>query len=116
MMENTSKVFQKNLSQSEIENTVDIIDILPTLKNLVSSAKEKARENEIFFTDDMRLTVYFCLSTILRAINGNRRQLDQNDKNLIAYLKRVGCNSNEIAFAVNRSKGSIIEYLKEHKE
>jgi hypothetical protein len=79
----------------------------------LTDAKEKAGENEICFTDDMRLTVYFCLSTILRALNGNPRKLDKNDKNLIAYLKRVGCNSNEIAFAVNRSKGAAIQHLKE---
>jgi IS30 family transposase len=61
----------------------------------------------------MRLTAYFCLSTMLRAVNGNPRQLDENDKLIIAYLKQAGCNSDEIAYATARSKGAIITHLKE---
>ena len=112
--EKSSRVSKRKPSQSDIDNAVDIIDLIPTLKTLVADAKAKAKENEIYFTSDMRLTVYFCRSAILRVLNRNPRQLDDNDKDLIAYLKRVGCNANEIAYAVNRSKGAVISHLKEH--
>ena len=109
--ENNNQVSKRKPTQNDIENAIDIIDLIPTLKTLVADAKAKAKENEIYFSPDMRLTVYFCRSTILRILNRNPRQLDDNDKDLIAYLKRVGCNTNEIAYAVNRSKGAVIAHL-----
>jgi hypothetical protein len=110
-----SQILQKKQEQNSEKTVIacDVVDIMSPLRNLAIAAKEKAKENELYFSDDMRLTAYFCLSTILRVLNGNPRQLDENDKAIIAYLKQAGCDSNEIAFGVNRSKGAVIAYLKE---
>ncbi len=111
--ENNSQASQKKPTENDTKNKVELDDLLPTLNSLMSDAKAKAKQNEIYFSKDMYLTVWFCISTFIRAMNGNPRHLDESDKNIILILRHSGCNSNEIAYAVNRSKGAVIAHLKE---
>lgn len=76
---------------------------------------KESSETQILTAYDYKI-LYWFKHKLMRFMNGEpeSRNLTDTDKNIILFLKVHDFSIGEIAFAVNRSKSTIHDYLKQN--